>query len=161
MISRLSVRFSSIADNGGLGEGAAGRCRQIRIWLHRAGRARSQKREMKFDRSDRDPLSLGSSLPISDSPAVPVSGHLARLVTRSQPRELQNGVGTHVPRVSAPSGCPTGTDGQHRARCAPLFPSLRPAHSWRTPFYTILFYLLPPCRCRHRRRRLCSLGGIR
>lgn len=29
--SRLSVRLSLIADNGGLGRGAVGRCRQIRI----------------------------------------------------------------------------------------------------------------------------------
>lgn len=73
---------------------------------------------MKFDRSDRDPLAFGSSIPVSPAPSPPapsVSGHLARLVTRSQPRELQNGVGTLIPRVSAPSGCPTGTDGHRRA----------------------------------------------
>lgn len=67
--SDISIkRTTLLADNGGLDEGVAGRCRQIRIWLHRAGRARSQKREMKFDRSDRDPLALGSSLPVSTPP---------------------------------------------------------------------------------------------
>lgn len=73
-ISRLSIRLSLIVDNGGLGRGAVGRCRQIRIWLHRAGRARSQKREMKFDRSDRDPLALRSSILVSNpSPPTPSS----------------------------------------------------------------------------------------
>lgn len=70
-ISRLSIRLSLIVDNGGLGRGAVGRCRQIRIWLHRAGRARSQKREMKFDRSDRDPLALRSSILVSNPPPSP------------------------------------------------------------------------------------------
>lgn len=144
-ISRLlSIRLSSTVDNGRFrSRDRAGRCRQIRIWLHRAGRARSQKREMKFDRSDRE--------------------HLALLVIRSQPRELQNGVGTLVPRGGRTFGVPYG----HRrapsslARVVPLFTPRHPTLSRRTPFYTILFYLLPPCRCRHRRRRLCSLGGIR
>lgn len=116
---------------------------------HRAGRARSQKREMKFDRSDRDPLALAS----------PPALCLALFVARSQPRELQNGVGARPPGFRT-FGVPPG----HRR--APL-PSL--AHSlalplsprflpWRTPFYTILFYLLLPCR-RRRRCRLCSLGA--
>lgn len=73
MISRLSVRLSSMADNGGLCWGAVGRCRQICIWLHRAGCARSQKREMKFDRSDRDPLAFGSSTSVSKPPPPPPS----------------------------------------------------------------------------------------
>jgi len=75
---------------------------------------------MKFDRSD--PLALGFSI----HPAALISNHLALLVTRLQPRELQNGVGTLVPRVSAPSGCPTGTDGHHRfsRTLCTLFPSL-------------------------------------
>lgn len=85
MISRLSVRLSSIADNGGLGGGVAGRCRQIRIWLHRAGRARSQKREMKFDRSDRDPLAFGSSILVSKPPvAAPPSPPRLRLSRSSR-----------------------------------------------------------------------------
>lgn len=81
---------------------------------------------MKFDRSDQDPLS--PSVPLSRSPqpstAPTVSSHLALVVTRSQPRELQNGVGTLIPRVSAPSGVPHG----HRRapslthRCTPSLP---------------------------------------
>lgn len=99
MISRLNGLY----DNGGLSRGTASRCRQIRIWLHRAGRARSQKREMKFDRSDRDPLAPSSPPP----PAASVS------LFSSPDRNLESCkmALALVPRVSAPSGCPTGIDG--------------------------------------------------
>lgn len=164
MISRLSVRLSSIADNGGLGGGVAGRCRQIRIWLHRAGRARSQKREMKFDRSDRDPLAFGSSILVSKLPTAPsISGYLALLVIRSQPRELQNGVGTLIPRVSAPLGCPTGTDGHHRPSRTlyPLSPSLLPALSRDAPHFIRFSFICYLPAAAATAAAGCSLGGIR
>lgn len=56
MISRLSLQFRDSRQWRIRWREAVGRCRQICIWLHRAGRARSQEREMKFDRSDQDPL---------------------------------------------------------------------------------------------------------
>lgn len=66
-----------------------------------------------------------------------------------------------VPQVPAPSECPTGIDG-HLQTPSSLVRALYPppwSLSWRTPFYTILFYLLPLYH-RHRRRRLCSPGAF-
>lgn len=171
-ISRLSIRLSLIVDNGGLGRGAVGRCRQIRIWLHRAGRARSQKREMKFDRSDRDPLALRSSILVSNPPPPPrpppTPSSRAISLFSSPGRNLESckmalaHSSPGFPHLRGAPRAPTATGTTvPRACCAPSPPPLYPALSRRTPFYTILFYLLPPCRRRHRRCRLCSLGGIR
>lgn len=104
MISRLSLQFRDSRQWRIRWREAVGRCRQICIWLHRAGRARSQEREMKFDRSD--PLALGFSFRSPSPPCSVVS------FFSSQPRELQNGVGACPPWVPAPSSVPHGIDRQ-------------------------------------------------
>lgn len=120
-------RLSGLYDNGGLSRGTASRCWQICIWLHRAGRARSQKREMKFDRSDRDPL-LALSFPPPCHLATP---SLALFVAWSQPRELQNGVGAGPPGFRT-FGVPHGhrrAPPVPRATLAPPPPPFRPVLS--------------------------------
>lgn len=103
----------------------AGRCRQIRIWLHRAGRARSQKREMKFDRSDRDPLVLDSSLPVSPPLPPPLSQAIS--LSSSPGRNLESckmalaRLSPGFPHLRGAPRAPTGTT-VPRARCTPSPP---------------------------------------
>lgn len=156
----ISIKHTTLLDSRQWRiKGAAGRCRQIRIWLYRAGRARSQKREMKFDRSDRETLSL--SVPLSPLTIPPCRPHLRP--SRSSHHPATSRAAKWRWHTRPPGFRTFGVPHGHRRTppsLAHVTPPLHLAFSRRTLFYTILFYLLPPCRCRHR-RRLCSLGGIR